>query len=118
MGKKILIASAMVLGGMLVPVVANAAIDAAENYKLRCSACHGAQGQGTRASLPSLGPALKGNPFVVSGSPAAIKSVIRKGRQGQKRLYDDVYPNMPAFGFENVPDVDALVAYLKGDLQK
>ena len=44
--------------------------------------------------------------------------MIRKGRQGQKRLYDDVYPNMPAFGFEVVPDTDALVAYLKGDMQK
>ena len=72
----------------------------------------------TRASLPSLGPALKGNPFIVNGSPAAIKSVIRKGRSGQKRIYDDTYPNMPSFGFEVVPDTDALVAYLKGDLQK
>ena len=118
MGNKTLIASAILLGGMLAPAGALAAADAAENYKLRCSGCHGANGQGTRASLPSLGPALKGNPFVVSGSPAALKTVIRKGRQGQKRLYDDTYPNMPSFGFEVVPDTDALVAYLKGDLQK
>jgi mono/diheme cytochrome c family protein len=118
MGKKTLIASAILLGGMLSPADALAVIDAAEMYKVRCAACHGASGQGTRASLPSLGPALKGNPFVVNGSPAAIKSVIRKGRSGQKRLYDDTYPNMPAFGFGPVPDTDALVAYLKGDLQK
>jgi len=87
-------------------------------YAQTCSACHGATGQGTRASLPPLGPALKGNPFVVNGSPAALKSVIRKGRAGQKRIYDDTYPNMPAFGVEFVPDPDALIAYLKGDLQK
>ena len=118
MGKKRLVASAVLLGGLLAPTAALAVIDAAENYRLRCSACHGANGQGTRASLPSLGPALKGNPFIVNGSPAAIKAVIRKGRSGQKRLYDDTYPNMPSFGFENVPDADALVAYLKGDLQK
>jgi mono/diheme cytochrome c family protein len=118
MGKKTLIASAILLGGMLSPAEAFAMNDAAEMYKLRCSACHGANGQGTRASLPSLGPALKGNPFVVSGSPAAIKSVIRKGRSGQKRLYDDTYPNMPSFGFEVVPDPEALIAFLKGDLQK
>ena len=118
MGKKTLIASAILLGGMLAPADAFAATDAAEMYKLRCSACHGGNGQGTRASLPSLGPALKGNPFVVNGSPAALKGVIRKGRQGQKRLYDDTYPNMPAFGFEAVPDPEALIAFLKGDLQK
>lgn len=102
----------------LVPISAAAATDAPANYQLRCAHCHGTNGQGTRATLPSLGPALKGNPFVVNGSPAAIKNVIRKGRQGQKRLYDDTYPNMPSFGFEVVPDTDALVAYLKGDLQK
>ena len=102
----------------LVPIPTLAATDAAANYQLRCAHCHGTNGQGTRASIPPLGPALKGNPFVVNGSPAAIRTVIRKGRQGQKRLYDDAYPNMPSFGFENVPDVDALVGYLKGDLQK
>lgn len=119
MRHKTLIASIILLGGTLTaPAVAIAANDAAEMYKLRCSHCHGANGQGTRATLPSLGPALKGNPFVVNGSPAAISRVIRKGRQGQKRLYDDTYPNMPSFGFEVVPDTDVLVAYLKGDLQK
>jgi len=109
---------ATALFAALVPLPAAAEVDAAVNYTLRCSHCHGSNGQGTRATLPSLGPALKGNPFVVNGSPAAIKNVIRKGRQGQKRLYDDTYPNMPSFGFEVVPDADALVAYLKGDLQK
>lgn len=118
MGKKTLIASAILLGGMFASTGAAAASDAAENYKLRCSHCHGSNGQGTRATLPSLGPALKGNPFVVSGSPAAIAQVIRKGRSGQKRIYDDTYPNMPSFGFENVPDTDAMVAYLKGPMQK
>lgn len=118
MRHKTLIASVILLGGALAPAAAIAANDAAEMYKLRCSHCHGADGQGTRASVPPLGPAIRGNPFVVNGSPAAISRVIRKGRQGQKRIYDDAYPNMPAFGFEVVPDTDALVAYLKGGLQK
>ena len=109
---------ATALFAALIPIPAAAQMDAAANYMTRCSHCHGSNGQGTRATLPSLGPALKGNPFVVNGSPAAIKNVIRRGRQGQKRLYDDTYPNMPSFGTEVVPDVDALVAYLKGDLQK
>jgi len=33
-------------------------------------------------------------------------------------LYDKGYPNMPSFGFELVPDVDALVKYLKTTLQE
>lgn len=117
MGKKSLIACAAFVG-MLAPPVTLAATDAPEMYKQRCSHCHGANGQGTRASVPPLGPALKGNPFVVNGSPAAIAQVIRKGRQGERRLYNDAYPNMPSYGFEVVPDVEALVAFLKGGLQK
>ena len=113
-----LFATALLAVGALVPIPAAAEVDAPAIYAVRCSNCHGANGQGTRATLPSLGPALKGNPFIVNGSPAAIKAVIRKGRSGQKRLYDDTYPNMPSFGPEPVPDVDALVAYLKGGLQQ
>ena len=113
-----LLATALFLAGASVPTASFAAFDAPGYFQMRCAACHGAEGQGTRASLPSLGPALRGNPFIVNGSPAAIRTVIRKGRSGQKRLYNDTYPNMPSFGPEAVPDVDALVAYLKGDLQR
>ncbi len=112
------VASALCIAGALSPIAANAAFDAAAAFQLRCGDCHGAQGQGTKGLIPSLGPALKGNPFVVSGSADAIKNIIRKGRGGKKRLYNEAYPNMPAFGPEFVSDIDALVAYLKGDLQK
>jgi mono/diheme cytochrome c family protein len=87
-------------------------------YLLRCSTCHGRSGEGTKHDYPQTGPALKGNPFVQNAPPAAIVQVIRKGRSGRQRLYHDTYPNMPSFGIEAVPDVDALVAYLKGDLQQ
>lgn len=92
--------------------------DGKEVYMLRCASCHGQQGQGTKHLVPALAPALKGNPFVAQGSDAAISNVIRKGRSGQQRLYNDTFPNMPSFGVEVVPDIPALVAYLKGDLQK
>ena len=96
-----------------------AAVDAPQFYAERCATCHGDRGQGTRNwGVTPTGPALKGNPFVVNGSPAAIRQVIRKGRQGTRRLYDDAYPNMPAFDAGMVPDVDGLVTYLKTDLQK
>jgi mono/diheme cytochrome c family protein len=112
-----LVASALFASAMI-PATAQAAYDAAGIYQLRCGSCHGTEGQGTKHVMPALGPALKGNPFVVNGSPAAIRNVIRKGRSGQKRLYNDTYPNMPQFGPEMVSDVDALVGYLKGDFQK
>jgi mono/diheme cytochrome c family protein len=113
-----LLFTALLVAGAAIPTASFAAFDAAGYYKMRCSACHGSEGQGTKAQVPALGPALKGNPFVVNGSPAAIRTVIRGGRSGQKRLYNDTYPNMPSFGAEAVPDVDALVAFLKGDLQR
>ena len=116
--KRSLLATALLSAGALLPIPAAAEVDAPEIYRVRCSGCHGSNGQGTRATLPSLGPALKGNPFIVNGSAAAIKQVIRKGRSGQKRLFDDTFPNMPSFGPEPVPDADALVAYLKGGLQQ
>lgn len=92
-------------------------IDASELYKLRCSACHGVNGEGTDSTL-GFGPALKGNPLVMNAPAPALIQIIRHGRSGERRLYDKGYPNMPAFGFEVVPDVEALVAYLKGGLQK
>jgi mono/diheme cytochrome c family protein len=113
-----LLATALFLAGATLSTASSAAFDAAGYFQMRCAACHGAEGQGTRASIPPLGPALKGNPFIVNGSPAALRTVVRKGRSGKKRLYNDAYPNMPSFGPEAVPDVDALVAYLKGDLQR
>jgi mono/diheme cytochrome c family protein len=113
-----LVAAALFATSSLAPLAANAAWDTAGYYQMRCAGCHGTEGQGTKAVLPALGPALKGNPFVTNGSPAALRNVIRKGRSGSKRLYNDAYANMPSFGVEAVPDVDGLVAYIKGDLQK
>ena len=88
-------------------------------YQLRCASCHGANGLGPEeGGKPFLGPALKGNAFVVNAPYQAIYELIRRGRGGAARTYDDEYPNMPAFGPEAVTDVRALVAYLKGELQE
>ena len=112
--KKLLLLAAAVC--LALPALAE--VDSKGFYMLRCASCHGSEGQGTKHMSPALAPALKGNPFIVKGSAAAIRSVVRLGRAGKRRLYDDTYPNMPGFGAEAVPDVDGLVAYLKGDLQK
>lgn len=88
-------------------------------YELRCATCHGMNGLGPEeGGMPKLGPALKGNAFVQNAPYEAIYELIRKGRGGMARNYDDRYPNMPAFGAEAVTDVRALVEYLKNELQE
>jgi mono/diheme cytochrome c family protein len=93
-------------------------VDAAGYYELRCASCHGAEGEGTRDRSPSLGPPLRGNPFVINAPVEMLTSLIRHGRGGQQRVYDDAYPNMPAFDSGLVPDAAGLANYLKTVLQQ
>jgi mono/diheme cytochrome c family protein len=97
---------------------AYADIDAAGYYSMRCSSCHGAKGEGTDSVAPSLGPPLRGNALVKNAPAPVIAQIIRRGRAGKARVYNSHYPNMPSFGPEAVPDVEALIAYLKGPLQQ
>lgn len=90
-----------------------------EIYLQRCSTCHGPDGQGTKGlEIPATGPALKGDPFILAAPDALIAQVIRHGRTGAKRLYDDTFPDMPSFDATLIPDLRPLMAYLKGDMQK
>jgi mono/diheme cytochrome c family protein len=93
-------------------------VDAAGYYKLRCATCHGVNGEGTRDKSPSLGPPLRGNPLVINAPAETLASIIRHGRGGQQRAYDDAYPNMPAFDAGLVPDAVGLATYLKTVLQE
>lgn len=95
---------------------AAADVDAEALYQLRCSGCHGVDGEGTMNKAPALGPALKGNPLVVNAPADVLIGVIRNGRGGQQRAYEK-FPNMPMFGAGMVPDVEGLVDYLKTGLQ-
>lgn len=92
-------------------------VDAAAYYKTRCSTCHGADGEGTRDKSPSLGPALRDNPLVINAPLEVLVRIIRQGRGGQQRAYDDAFPNMPAFDAGMVPDPAGLAEYLKTALQ-
>lgn len=88
-------------------------------FRLRCGGCHGGNGEGTSNTMPKLAPALKGNPLVINAPNVVLVNIIRKGRIGRQRLYhDSPFANMPGFGAEMVPDADALVNFLKTDLQK
>jgi mono/diheme cytochrome c family protein len=97
---------------------AYADVDAAGYYTMRCSSCHGARGEGTDKVAPSLGPPLRGNALVMNAPVEVIAQIIRRGRSGKARVYNSHYPNMPSFGPEAVPDVEGLIAYLKGPLQQ
>lgn len=100
---------------LLAAGVVQAEYDAEGIYEMRCSSCHGTAGEGT--SAPPLGPPLNGNAFVMNAPAPVIAEVIREGRSGMGRNFDDAYPNMPAFSPISVSNVDALIEYLKGDLQ-
>ncbi|HET7394814.1 MAG TPA: cytochrome c [Gammaproteobacteria bacterium] len=88
-------------------------------YNARCETCHGLHGEGTKGhQLPATAPPLQGNQFIVYAPDTAIAEVIRNGRTGAKRHYDDTYPDMPSFDATMIQDLRPLIAYLKGDMQK
>ncbi|HEV2333077.1 MAG TPA: cytochrome c [Gammaproteobacteria bacterium] len=82
-------------------------------FESTCAACHGAKGQGT----PGMAPALKGDPFVIKSRIADIENTIQNGRSGDKKKYKDIHMDMPAWHLPEA-DLKAVVAYLRGDLQK
>jgi mono/diheme cytochrome c family protein len=90
-----------------------------ELFYVHCSTCHGPVGQGTKGvQQPATGPALKGNQFIISAPEAMIWDVIRHGRTGARRHYDDAFPDMPSFDATRIEDLRPLIAYLKGNMQK
>ena len=109
---------ALIFGGLPMSQAAATEVDAAGYYKLRCATCHGVNGEGTRDKSPSLGPPLRGNPLVINAPAEMLASIIRHGRGGQQRAYDDAYPNMPAFDAGLIPDAVGLATYLKTGLQQ
>jgi cytochrome c oxidase cbb3-type subunit 3 len=84
------------------------AADGAEIYKSTCAACHGLKGEG----IPMMGPAVKGNKFVLESDDAAITDVILKGRAGDAKMYKDMpVPMLP----QKLDDeqVKAVIAHMK-----
>ena len=78
-----------------------------------CVSCHGDKGQG----VAGLAPALKDNSFVKSAPDAEVQDTIRKGRLGKNRRHTNIPGGMPPNQLSD-EEAQALVAYLKGDLQK
>lgn len=87
-------------------------------YEVRCSTCHGENGDGNVGKvMPLTAPPLKGDQFVISAPDKMIADVIRHGRTGARRHFDDTYADMPSFDASMIEDLRPLIAYLKGDMQ-
>jgi mono/diheme cytochrome c family protein len=82
-------------------------------FKETCGACHGENGEG----MKGLAPALKGNEWVKSASEGDLANTITKGRAGDAKRHKDIPAPMPANSMSD-SRLKALIAYLKGDLQK
>ena len=82
-------------------------------FKETCGACHGENGEG----IKGLAPALKGNDWVKSASEGDLANTITKGRAGDAKRHKDIPAPMPPNSMSD-SRLKALIAYLKGDLQK
>lgn len=89
------------------------AADGAAIYKSKCALCHGAKGEG----IKGMAPPHKGNQFVLEAKPEEIKKLILEGRIGKTKKYKEYPVDMPKNVMPDA-DADALVKYLKTDLQK
>ena len=104
---------ALVIAALLTAPALAADPDGKTIFQDNCAACHGATGGG----LPNLAPALKANSFVTSASAEDLQKVIKDGRVGKQKRYSEIAQGMPAQPVYD-DDLDAVVKYLKTDLQK
>jgi len=109
--KKVIVAICAV---SLIGATAAMAKTGEEIYKATCSPCHGAKGEGKKP----MGPAQKGNKFVIEGKDADIAAIIKNGRAGADKKYKDYPSPMPPQKALTDAEIADLVKYLKGDLQK
>jgi mono/diheme cytochrome c family protein len=85
------------------------AADGAAVYTKLCASCHGMKGEG----MAMMGPAIKGNKFVLESDDAAIKDIIINGRSGDAKKYKDFpLPMVPQKLSDD--DVKAVIAHMKG----
>ena len=103
------------LVSMLVPLLTilitpnpSTAVDGAAIFKSKCSACHGATGEGG-----PLAPAIIGTNFS-KGDAGEIRDVIKNGREGGAKIYKNIPLAMPKFNTLSDAELDALTAHLQG----
>lgn len=92
------------------------AVKGAKLYATYCTACHGANGEGSKGTgvtfsrprnLPVLAPALNNSGFLASATDAMIKNTLIKGRQGSPMVSFTKSAGL------NEQDIDNLVAHVR-----
>lgn len=83
------------------------AADGSAIFKAKCSACHGAEGQGT-----AMAPAFKGNDFIKASPEDQIAQVITNGREGAAKKYKQFAIAMPKQNL-NADEIQAVITQLK-----
>lgn len=74
-----------------------------------CIACHGKDAGG----IKGLAPSLKDSKFVKTAKEEEVRTTIREGRAGAKKLYKDIPTAMPVNKLTD-DEATALVKHLKG----
>ncbi|MBI5682649.1 MAG: c-type cytochrome [Deltaproteobacteria bacterium] len=112
MKKVVTLASAAVIAFSLSAGTAYA--DGKAVYMANCLACHGDKGQGS-----PVGPAQKGNKFILESKDEDIKKIILEGRGGKAKKYPKIPGDMlPMKGKISDKDIADVIKFLKTDLQK
>ncbi len=83
------------------------AVDGAAVYSARCSTCHGPDGQGS-----PMGPAIRGNKFILGSNDRYVADVIRNGRTGTAKLYANISMGMPGQKMTD-EELNAVVQYVR-----
>lgn len=106
-------AGCVVLGAIAATASAQDEFDGKWRYRASCAGCHADNGSG----YYPFGPALKGNAFVQNAPVPVLIEVIQGGRNYDKRSHL-AYVGMPAFPYLRAGEVEALVSFMKGELQQ
>lgn len=102
-----LVVSLLIFAGIAVSAATASAQDAAGLYKMKCQACHGADGKGATPAGKSMGARDFASPEVAKQTDEQLIEVITKGRN-----------KMPPYGTSlKEPQIKELVAYIR-DLAK
>lgn len=109
----LIVAVGVALGAVATTAFTQEQFDGAWRYRASCAGCHATDGTG---HYP-FGPPLKGNPFVQNAPLPALLVVIQEGRNYADRTHL-AYVGMPGFPYLRAGEAEALIAYMKGDLQK
>ncbi len=103
--RTLILAAAFILA---VSFAGTAMADGGAIFKTKgCTACHGADGNGT-----AMAPGLVGTDFI-KGNPCAIKDTIKNGREGGAKKFANFPLSMPKNALSDA-ELDGVVSYLKG----